>query len=85
MSHPNVLSSSFSSRSDLNDNDVSASNLSLSKSSSKPASSSSAIKKSSSSARKWYNPFYPNYKSRAEDFKKIFAELTEERLVRKGT
>ena len=29
----------------------------------------------------WYNAFYPSYKSRHEEFKKIFGDLAGERLI----
>ena len=35
--------------------------------------------------KSWYNALYPTYKSRAEDFKKIFSALPQEEKLIVGT
>ena len=86
------LSSSVSSRSDLNEPDhlgMGSSNLSLESGGGAGvaaggrsiSTSASAGKKKTSSNRKWYSAFYPTYKSRSEDFRKNFPDLVDERLV----
>ncbi|XP_068150338.1 protein Aster-B isoform X3 [Drosophila tropicalis] len=57
--------------------------ISSSTSNDKPATGKSTSRLSERAKKKsWYNVIYPNYKSRAEDFKKLFKEVpNDERLI----
>lgn len=47
----------------------------------KPAKSTSRLSERAKK-KSWYNVIYPNYKSRAEDFKKLFKDVpNDERLI----